>query len=248
MSTAATILAEMGLTPAAAAPDLPAKPKAPEAPTTPRTDTTVLAAAAELRRLAAEEGVRLLRPGVLLDEAAALLDVPDAQRLAYLRALSWSQDMEAGLPPAGWTMTAQCASCGPVFILPSPRSRIDACPWCRNRKAGRPIPRPPVRCEACVHFRPDPLNTRAGVGACGLNLTLRNREPLRFPSVPRRCDRHSPIDAPMVSHARGEAGCEHESAPGAAGPPRPAPHAGQKGAFAVHTAEGEVTELRGLPG
>jgi len=60
--------------------------------------------------------------------------------------------MEAGHAPAAFTAPCLCAGCGPVFLWPeialiAPRAPngwpfVLGCPWCHNRRAGRPIPRP----------------------------------------------------------------------------------------------------------
>ncbi len=47
---------------------------------------------------------------------------------------------ERGEVPAHYTSTAMCAHCGPVPIFASVTERVEGCPWCFNRLAGRPVP------------------------------------------------------------------------------------------------------------
>ena len=60
---------------------------------------------------------------------------------AFLRVLARSQRMAAGEVPAGWTRPVACAGCGPVLLWADAPDTVTACPWCRQRKAGRTIPR-----------------------------------------------------------------------------------------------------------
>ncbi len=48
---------------------------------------------------------------------------------------------ERGEVPPSYTATTICAHCGPVPIFPGVAERVEGCPWCLNRAAGRPVPR-----------------------------------------------------------------------------------------------------------
>jgi len=59
--------------------------------------------------------------------------------------------MDQGERPEHFTEKAHCQQCGPVYLWS--RGTVLGCPWCFNRAAGRPIPRPgSVRCGECRHF------------------------------------------------------------------------------------------------
>jgi hypothetical protein len=49
---------------------------------------------------------------------------------------------ERGEVPPTYTAMTVCRHCGPVPIFPGVAARVEACPWCLNRAAGKPIPRP----------------------------------------------------------------------------------------------------------
>ena len=101
----------------------------------------------------------------------------DARQLAaYLAMLADTADRYAGRVPLGDTARMLCKKCGPVWIHPTIAEvlpvvggwpRALGCPWCFVRKADGYIPRPPVTCEGCRHFRPDTINPEAGMGTCG---------------------------------------------------------------------------------
>lgn len=101
------------------------------------------------------------------DDVAACAGESDDTLRTYLRGLAEQHGMDAGIGPPGWTTAAHCEGCGPVWLWPD-AARVRACPWCFRRKAGKRIPRPPVRCGDCVHYLPDPLNPDAGMGGCAL--------------------------------------------------------------------------------
>ena len=104
---------------------------------------------------------------------------------AFATALSWRLAREQGRRADCDTEPALCRRCGPIWACSS--ATVDACPWCRNRRSGRPIPRPVrVRCGTCARFRPDIVNPAAGVGHCadGRN----HRSTPCFPKLPRDCD------------------------------------------------------------
>lgn len=62
---------------------------------------------------------------------------------------------EQGRVPNSYTATTSCEQCGPVFIFEGAPPRVTACPWCHNRARNLPIPRPPVMCASCRHWRHD---------------------------------------------------------------------------------------------
>jgi hypothetical protein len=105
-----------------------------------------------------------------LDRAdlAACADLPEPVLAAYVRSLHSSACLAAGKQPPCYTVPAWCAGCGPVWLWEGLPARVVACPWCQRRKASVRLPRPPVSCEGCRHFLPNPLNPEAGIGACGV--------------------------------------------------------------------------------
>jgi hypothetical protein len=71
---------------------------------------------------------------------------------AFARLLMQRKAMDEGRQPVRYNQPATCHQCGPVWLWFS--GEVLACPWCRNRLQGKPIPRPvPVRCGDCRHFR-----------------------------------------------------------------------------------------------
>lgn len=70
---------------------------------------------------------------------------------AFTRSLVQRREMDQGIVPDDYTERATCKQCGPVWLWFA--GEVLGCPWCWNRRAGRPIPRPrPVRCADCMHF------------------------------------------------------------------------------------------------
>ncbi len=59
---------------------------------------------------------------------------------AFAKSLTQRREMNQGKRPAHYTERATCKHCGPVWLWLS--GEVRSCPWCRNRIAGRPIPRP----------------------------------------------------------------------------------------------------------
>jgi len=112
---------------------------------------------------------------IQLDELA-LWGVVVAESLpAYLQALEDNATRHAGLVPADDTAPILCAHCGPVWAHPSIAAvlpvveswpRAAGCPWCFVRKTSGYLPRPPVKCEACISFQTSATNPAAGVGHC----------------------------------------------------------------------------------
>lgn len=82
----------------------------------------------------------------------------------FAKALSWRREIDQGKTPAHYRARALCASCGPVWHWRVGEAL--SCPWCRNRKAGRHIPRPLVACRKCRHWHPDRINPSGGLGSC----------------------------------------------------------------------------------
>ena len=81
-----------------------------------------------------------------LDDAnvAACKGESDATLTSYLAVLARRRAMASGITPEGWTAVVQCRGCGPVLLWPECPTEVIACPWCRHRKAGVSIPRPPT--------------------------------------------------------------------------------------------------------
>ncbi|HIE55557.1 MAG TPA: hypothetical protein EYP90_10305, partial [Chromatiaceae bacterium] len=71
---------------------------------------------------------------------------------AFARLLVQRREMNNGKRPNHYTEQATCKHCGPIWLWFS--GEVLGCPWCWNRTAGRPIPRPcSVRCGDCIHFK-----------------------------------------------------------------------------------------------
>jgi len=70
---------------------------------------------------------------------------------AFAHALTQRREMDQGKRPAHFTKQATCKNCGPVWLWFS--GEVLGCPWCWNRVADRPIPRPcAAHCADCEHF------------------------------------------------------------------------------------------------
>ena len=147
--------------------------------------------------------VRSGADGVLRGSVEALADLPDddreaveadpALRRGYLEAVRARRLREAGVVPDGWTATAICAGCGPVWLWPGCPSEVLACPWCFNRISGRPVPRPAssrgvlATCGNCDHFQRDRIGDGAGIGRCSINAEASRRGPSLWPGAVRTC-------------------------------------------------------------
>lgn len=92
-------------------------------------------------------------------EALSPEDVEDWQRgefsqealTAFAGLLVDRRLMDEGKRPPSFTENGYCQQCGPVYLWSG--GVVLGCPWCFNRAAGRPIPRPgSVRCGECRHF------------------------------------------------------------------------------------------------
>ncbi len=60
---------------------------------------------------------------------------------ALARAIQTRRMRERGEIPPHYTSTTVCAHCGSVSIFAGVAERVEGCPWCFNRLAGRPVPR-----------------------------------------------------------------------------------------------------------
>lgn len=70
---------------------------------------------------------------------------------AFARSLVQRQKMDQGKHPEHYTEQATCKHCGPIWLWFS--GEVLGCPWCWNRVADKPIPRPcSVYCGNCIHF------------------------------------------------------------------------------------------------
>ncbi len=49
---------------------------------------------------------------------------------------------ESGHRPKHYTQLASCKYCGVVWLWKGAPPHVEGCPWCFNRVAGKPIPRP----------------------------------------------------------------------------------------------------------
>lgn len=92
-------------------------------------------------------------------EALAAEDIEDWQNgkitsdflTAFARTLLRRRKMDGGKRPIEYVETATCLHCGPIWLWYS--GEVLGCPWCWNRVADRPIPRPcSVHCGDCRHF------------------------------------------------------------------------------------------------
>lgn len=61
---------------------------------------------------------------------------------AFADLVAITEMREKGQVPAHYTATTKCRHCGPVPIFEGCPPKVDGCPWCLNRLAGRAIPRP----------------------------------------------------------------------------------------------------------
>ncbi|MCP5408340.1 MAG: hypothetical protein H6963_03460 [Chromatiaceae bacterium] len=96
---------------------------------------------------------------VEVKEALAPEDIEDwhdgaisAETLAsFAGSLIQRREMDQGRRPDHYNEQATCEHCGPVWLWFS--GSVLGCPWCWNRVADKPIPRPStVQCGECIHF------------------------------------------------------------------------------------------------
>ncbi|MBU6509348.1 MAG: hypothetical protein KGQ73_04095 [Gammaproteobacteria bacterium] len=92
--------------------------------------------------ITASQLIARLAPEDLTD----LESMPKDSAVRFLRAFAtacvWTDMRRQGIAPPGWTHAAHCDRCGPVYLWRT--VRVAGCPWCRNRRDGQKIPRPPV--------------------------------------------------------------------------------------------------------
>jgi len=70
---------------------------------------------------------------------------------AFARSLVQRRERDQGKRPAHYTEQATRKHCGPIWLWFS--GEVPGCPWCWNRAADKPIPRPcSVHCGDCIHF------------------------------------------------------------------------------------------------
>ncbi len=121
-----------------------------------------------------------------------LAELDDAGLRAYAHALHCTAERDAGRVPAIYTTPAYCEGCGPVWLWEGcGQGHTIACPWCANRRALKPIPRPPITCEGCAHFTPDPVNPDAGMGLCGSDHATDHRH--HYPMQKHTCAHWQPV-------------------------------------------------------
>ncbi|QBQ56295.1 hypothetical protein [Nitrosococcus wardiae] len=78
--------------------------------------------------------------------------LPQDTLVTFSQALVQRRMMDEGKRPPSYTEPAICQNCGPIWLWFS--GEVQGCPWCWNRIAHRPIPRPqPVCCGDCAHFQ-----------------------------------------------------------------------------------------------
>lgn len=96
---------------------------------------------AEVKATLSPEDVQDWREGAISGDTLA----------AFAQSLVQRREMDQGKRPADYTSHASCRHCGPVWLWFS--GEVLGCPWCWNRSADKPIPRPcSVRCGDCLHF------------------------------------------------------------------------------------------------
>lgn len=72
--------------------------------------------------------------------------------LAFANALLQRQKMQAGQCPTHYRFVATCKQCGEINLWQP--GDVLGCPWCFNRCAKQPIPRPKsVCCKECIYFQ-----------------------------------------------------------------------------------------------
>lgn len=71
---------------------------------------------------------------------------------AFARSLAQRREVDQGKSPVHYTEHATCQHCGPIWLWFA--GEVLGCPWCWNRVADSPIPRPCfVHCGDCIHFK-----------------------------------------------------------------------------------------------
>jgi len=114
---------------------------------------------AEVKEALAAEDIEDWRNGAISADTLA----------AFARSLAQRREMDRGKRPDHYTERATCKHCGPIWLWFS--GEVLGCPWCWNRVADRPIPRPcSVRCGDCTHFeRIQSPHAHPHLGHCAKN-------------------------------------------------------------------------------
>ncbi len=95
----------------------------------------------EVRKALEPEDIKYLQNG----------EISNATLAAFTRSLVQRREMDQGKRPDHYNEHPTCQHCGPIWLWFS--GKVAGCPWCWNRVADKPIPRPcSVRCGACNHF------------------------------------------------------------------------------------------------
>ena len=111
-------------------------------------------------RISANEVKNALAPEDIQDWREGKINAQALAAFALL--LVKRREMDEGKRPADYTQIADCKQCGPVWLFLS--GEVLGCPWCRNRIADQPIPRPlPVSCDDCAYFK---RRGRSPLGHC----------------------------------------------------------------------------------
>lgn len=78
-------------------------------------------------------------------------DISDSTLKTFVQSLIQHRDISKGKLPDHYTHHANCRHCGPIWLWFS--GEVQGCPWCWNRLADKPIPRPcSVQCGNCISF------------------------------------------------------------------------------------------------
>ena len=84
---------------------------------------------------------------------------------AFVSTLETAAMRRNGDRPPHYSRAAECARCGPVWLWET--VSVQTCPWCINRLADLPIPRPAtVACRQSRHYTQDTINPTGGLGHC----------------------------------------------------------------------------------
>ncbi|MCG7867617.1 MAG: hypothetical protein JAY74_14810 [Candidatus Thiodiazotropha taylori] len=96
---------------------------------------------AEVKAALSRDDINNWRKGEISNETLA----------GFAKSLVQRRDMYQGKRPDHYTELATCKHCGPIWLwFPG---EVLGCPWCWNRVADKPIPRPSaVHCSDCNHF------------------------------------------------------------------------------------------------
>ncbi len=85
---------------------------------------------------------------------------------AFAIALRLAEIRASGERPSHYTRLAYCIFCGPVWLFPGEAKQVLGCPWCENTANGGMVPRPPVSCADCCHWRANVVNPSGALGCC----------------------------------------------------------------------------------